>query len=382
MKTLRVILYKEIFTAVTFIALGFLGLFSFFDLVDQLPSIGRLNPLDANEPFTLLTALYAVALGLPWRLYQLMPICVLIGTILVLTRLAQSSEFTILRVSGLGPWMALRAMLSLGLVFAVFTFITGDYIAPYTNKQQTLLKVRFDGSVSTGRTGAWLKESSPERSETASVNVGAINASLAFQQVKIFEFDSAGRLKRTITASDGIDVGDGSWQLTQGTIARYDNASPANERDSATKDNRIATEAFETYEWRTDITKDMVSVALLDPYNLSTLELYEYVTHLDQNRQSAQQYEIEFWRKLFYPMGCLVMVALALPFAYLHFRSEGIAGYVFIGFLTGISFFLMNSMFSFIGNLSTWQPWLAAAAPSLIYSAISLLAFSWLVLRR
>ncbi|MFY9438519.1 MAG: LptF/LptG family permease, partial [Burkholderiaceae bacterium] len=199
MKTLRVILYKEIFTAVTFIALGFLGLFSFFDLVDQLPSLGRLNPLDANEPFTLLTALYAVALGLPWRLYQLMPICVLIGTILVLTRLAQSSEFTILRVSGLGPWMALRAMLSLGLVFAVFTFITGDYIAPYTNKQQTLLKVRFDGSVSTGRTGAWLKESSPNRSEKASVNVGAINASLAFQRVKIFEFDSAGRLKRTIT---------------------------------------------------------------------------------------------------------------------------------------------------------------------------------------
>ena len=37
MKTLRVILYKEIFTAVTFIALGFLGLLSFFDLVDQLP---------------------------------------------------------------------------------------------------------------------------------------------------------------------------------------------------------------------------------------------------------------------------------------------------------------------------------------------------------
>jgi len=36
-KTLRRILYKEIFIAVGFIALGFLGLFSFFDLVDQIP---------------------------------------------------------------------------------------------------------------------------------------------------------------------------------------------------------------------------------------------------------------------------------------------------------------------------------------------------------
>jgi lipopolysaccharide export system permease protein len=77
-----------------------------------------------------------------------------------------------------------------------------------------------------------------------------------------------------------------------------------------------------------------------------------------------------------------VMVLLALPFAYIHFRSEGTAGYVFLGFLVGISYFLLNSMFSFIGNLSTWQPWLSAAAPSLIYLAVSLTAFAWFVLRR
>jgi lipopolysaccharide export system permease protein len=28
---------------------------------------------------------------------------------------------------------------------------------------------------------------------------------------------------------------------------------------------------------------------------------------------------------VFYPLSCLVMVVLALPFAYLHFRSGGIA---------------------------------------------------------
>ena len=382
MKTLRRILYKEIFIAVGFIALGFLGLFSFFDLVDQIPSIGRRSPIDTSDVFTVAHALTYVMYGVPWRLYQLMPICVLIGTILVLTRLASTSEFTILRASGLGPWLALRIMLALGLVFAVFTFIVGDYIAPVLNKEQTLLKVRFDGSVSVGRTGAWLKAASPDGKRSASVNVGAMNANLVFENITIYEFDKGGRLLATLVAKSGVDTGDGNWRLKNGVITQYDAATPADPMANASRQNRISQMPFDNHVWPTEITTSTVSVALLDPYNLRTIELFQYVSHLDQNQQSTQQYEIEFWRKLFYPMGCLVMVLLALPFAYIHFRSEGTAGYVFLGFLVGISYFLLNSMFSFIGNLSTWQPWLSAAAPSLIYLAVSLTAFAWFVLRR
>jgi lipopolysaccharide export system permease protein len=54
------------------------------------------------------------------------------------------------------------------------------------------------------------------------------------------------------------------------------------------------------------------------------------------------------------------MVVLALPFAYLHFRSGGITSYVFGGVLIGISFFLLNNVFGYIGNLQNWMPWLAA----------------------
>ena len=51
---------------------------------------------------------------MPSHLYELLPIAVLIGTIFVMARLAQSSEYTILRTSGLGPWRALRTLLVLG----------------------------------------------------------------------------------------------------------------------------------------------------------------------------------------------------------------------------------------------------------------------------
>jgi lipopolysaccharide export system permease protein len=139
---------------------------------------------------------------------------------------------------------------------------------------------------------------------------------------------------------------------------------------------------LENLRWPNRISAEMVSTALLKPERMGTLDLFQYVQHLQNNAQTAQRYEIEFWKKVFYPLSCLVMVVLALPFAYLHFRSGGIATYVFGGVMAGISFFLLNNVFGYIGNLQNWQPWLTAALPGMIYTVISLTAFGWLVVRR
>ena len=54
---------------------------------------------------------------------------------------------------------------------------------------------------------------------------------------------------------------------------------------------------------------------------------------------------------MFYPFACLVMVALALPFAYLHSRAGGISLKVFGGIMLGISFVLLNNVFGHLGML-------------------------------
>ena len=145
---------------------------------------------------------------------------------------------------------------------------------------------------------------------------------------------------------------------------------------------RVERRADASFRWPTQISAEMVSAAVLKPERMGTIDLFAYIQHLDANGQTAQRYEIEFWKKVFYPLSCLVMVVLALPFAYLHFRSGGIAAYVFGGVMAGISFFLLNNVFGYIGNLQNWQPWLTAALPGMIYSILSLTAFGWLVLRR
>jgi lipopolysaccharide export system permease protein len=368
LKTIRRLIYGEVLNSVAFVTLCFLSLFFFFDFVEEIQSIGRQSTPD----YRIIHALSYVALMIPSHLYELLPIAVLIGTIFVMARFAQSSEYTILRTSGLGPWRALKTLLLLGLAFVLLTFAIGDYISPVADRTGQLLKARYQGRITLGQTGAWLKEK--QAYSQYAVNINSLESNGSMRGIRIFEFDNHGLLMSMVQAEAASFEKDESW-----TMKRVDRTEfPARGTETAHID-RVQMDSF---RWPNQISAEMVSAALLKPERMSTLDLFQYVRHLDANGQSAQRYEIEFWKKVFYPLSCLVMVVLALPFAYLHFRSGGIATYVFGGVMAGISFFLLNNVFGYIGNLQSWQPWLTAALPGMIYSLLSLTAFGWLVLKR
>jgi len=254
----------------------------------------------------------------------------------------------------------------------VLTFAIGDYIAPASDRTAQLLKARFQNVYSfVGNTGAWLKERQGENSYA--VNVATMSRNGLLKDPRILEFGSNGFILSQVAAASA-QTDDGHWTLVDVERQEYDTRGPG--------EPRIVTTKIPMLEWPTSLTTEMVSVALLRPERMRTLDLFEYIRHLEANGQTAQRYEIEFWRKVFYPLSCLVMVVLALPFAYLHFRQAGITTYVFGGVMIGISFFLLNNVFGYLGNLGNWWPWITAAAPGLIYSVMSLAAFSWLVLRR
>jgi lipopolysaccharide export system permease protein len=367
MRTIRRLIYREVIAAVVFVAIGFLALFFFFDFIDELPNSGK-----GGTAYGVTQVLLYVGLMVPSHLYELLPIAVLIGSIFVMARLAQSSEYTILRTSGLGPWRALRTLLMLGLLFTMLTFAVGDYLAPVADRTARLLKARFLGQITVGQTGAWLKER--QKFHSYSVNVGALSPEGHMQNVRIFESDSRGFLVSTTQAARARFAEGGGWLLQDAERMEFPSGSATTAKVERTR--------HATLNWPTEISQEMVSVALLKPERMSAIALFQYIRHLEANNQTSQRYEIEFWRKVFYPLSCLVMVVLALPFAYLHFRSGGITTYVFGGVLVGISFFLLNNVFGYVGNLQSWVPWLTAAAPGLIYTLFSLAAFGWLVLRR
>jgi lipopolysaccharide export system permease protein len=368
MKTVQRFLFAEILRGVVFVSLGFLALFLFFDLVDELKSLSRFG----SQGYLLQHALLFISFKIPSHLYELLPISVLIGTIFVMSRLAQSSEFTILRTGGLEPWMALSSLLKLGLIFVGLTFFFGDYAAPWAERQAQQLKAPYQGQLTLGQTGAWLREKQGD--QQFAVNVRRFDGIDQMEDVRIHAFNERGQLL-AITHAQKAQIQADQWQLQQ--VMQKSILIPSTQQPA-----QFSTVKLGNMVWPTGIRADMVAAALLSPDRMSTWELFGYVRHLSVNNQNAQRYEIEFWRKVFYPLSCLVMLVLALPFAYLHFRSGHIAGHVFGGVLAGISFALLNNVFSFIGHLQNWQPLLTSAAPALLYSAVSLAAFWWMVLRR
>ncbi|MDZ7811826.1 MAG: LptF/LptG family permease [Ideonella sp.] len=151
MKTVRRLIWRDVIWSVLFVSVAFLSLFFFTDFLGELEDVTkRGHPIWA--------AVVGALLKQPVRFYELFPITVLIGTIYAMARLAESSEFTILRTGGLGPWRALSLLLSLGLIMAAVTFFIGEYVAPYGDRQAQALKAKLRGGSTLGGTGAWLKE--------------------------------------------------------------------------------------------------------------------------------------------------------------------------------------------------------------------------------
>jgi lipopolysaccharide export system permease protein len=365
MKTVRRLFYADIVSAVTFVAAAFLALFFFIDFVDELGSVGDRG----------YTALHAAAYSLllaPGHLYELMPIAVLIGAIYALARLAQSSQYTILRTGGLGPGRALWLLTSLALVFGLVTFVCGDYLAPITERIASQLHAGFSGSLKLDRAGAWIKEhaKTPQGERSYSINVGSAEGGSTLRNVRIFEFDPDGRLLSRIAAAGAQVATDGVWTLRDVAVTSWIEAGT---------DSTVKQEKLSTLEWPSTLSPKVVAAAVLPVTTMSTLELWRYIDHLSDNEQAAQLQKIQFWKRALYPFACVVMIGLALPFAYLSARSGGLSLKVFVGIMLGVSFVLLNNVARHLGVLGNWTPWIVAAAPGALYLCLSLAAFSWLV---
>jgi lipopolysaccharide export system permease protein len=394
MKTVRRLFYVDIVTAVAFVAMAFLSLSFFIDFIDQVSDVGQ-------GGYTVVHAMLYSLLLVPGHFYEVAPIAVLIGTIYTLSQMAQSSEYTILRTGGLGPGRALSLLASLGMIFGILTFVVGDYLAPLSERQASQLQAVYKGGMKLGRSGAWLKDhvATADGERSYSINVGSAGPKTTLHDIRIFEFDSDGRLLRRIGAGSAEVQPNQIWALKDVTVTRWisgmddtavspvDGVMPNATASSALKAAQNATpntaqapeEKLAELNWHSSLSAAVVAAAVSPVSTMSTIDLARYIVHLSDNEQAAQSHQIQFWKRALYPFACLVMVGLALPFAYMHARAGGVSLKVFGGIMLGISFVLLNNVAGHLGLLRDWTPWMVAAAPSALYLLLSFAAFSWLV---
>jgi lipopolysaccharide export system permease protein len=394
LRTVRRLLYRDIASSVALVALAFLALLFFIDFVEELSASGR-------RGVTLAGAVLRAGLNLPGHLYELAPIVLLIGTIYALSRMAQASEFTILRTAGLGPGQALRLLLWPGVVASLLTFALGEWVVPQAEHAGIVSAARHAGAdIQIGSAGAWIKDSggSHPQARHSAIHVASATADGELLRVRIFEFDDRSRLLRRIEAGRARVATDGRWSLVDASVADWPVTAPGHalvdgrhpgpadfEGHEAAKGTQaprregLGLERAAEFSWRGSLTPAVVGAAVMPLQTMSTPDLWRYSKHLASQSQAANVYEIRFWSRSLHPLACIVMAALALPFAYMHARAGGVSLKVFGGIMLGISFVLANHLSGHLGQLRDWTPWVAAGAPGLLYLFVSLASFWWLV---
>lgn len=338
-------LIRETVSAVLLVLVAFLALFGFFDLIGELKDVRQ-------GGYELRHAVGYVALRLPGRVYELTPIAVLIGALYSLSTLARHSEINVLRVSGMSTADLFRILAKAAGIFAFITLVVGEFVAPFTERAAQELRLRATDSLVAQqfRTGLWLKDG------TTFVNVRAVSPDARLQGVRIYEFDGDFRLKRMSEASGGQYLPPDAWRL-QDVLSSELNA-----------DGTLAqVERRDELRWRSALNPDILSVLLIVPERMSLVNLVTYIRHLTENHQKTQRYEIALWKKLIYPMACLVMVALALPFGYTHNRVAGVSLKIFSGVMVGVIFHMLNGLFSSLGVINSWPPFASAVSPSALF---------------
>ncbi len=350
-------LAREIYGATLLVLAAFLFLFAFFDLIHEMEDVGK-------GGYQLQHAVGYVALTLPGRAYEIFPIAVLIGALYALTLLARHSEITVLRASGLPTLDLLLALTKIGSAFVVLTFVLGEFVAPPAERAAQQLRLTAMSKLvgQEFRSGLWVKDGQ------SFINVRDVLPDASLRGVRVYAFDEKYHLRSISEAEKGSFVPPGHWQLTNVVRTQFD--------DDGAQVSRQAELA-----WQSALNPDILSVLLVVPERMSLVNLYQYIRHLSENQQKTQRYEIALWKKLVYPLATLVMIALALPFAYAHDRMGAVSLKVFAGVMLGILFHMLNGLFSHLGVINSWQPLLAAVTPSVMFllAAASML---WWVERR
>jgi len=352
-RTLERYLAKQIYAAVGFVLFGFLGLFAFFDLIRELADLGKVE-YNLRQVFTF------VLLSMPTHAYELLPVVVLIGTLYVLAHLASNSEYTVMRASGLSPRRAGLILAKIGLSFVVLTFVVGEWVSPWAEEAAQKVKLRAMSSMigQDLESGLWFKD------EGSFINVREARQTNQLAGVRIYDFDPEYRLRQITLAQRAEYAGKGVWRLHETMQTQFTPEGPRTKR---------APES----EWHSRVSPDMLDALIVKPERMSAWALHKYTEHLQGNRQRTERYEIALWKKLFYPAAALVMMALALPFAYMQARAGMVGVKVFLGIMLGIFFHMMNSLFSHIGLLHNWPPLSAAIVPSLAFLSAAILLMWW-----
>ncbi len=337
MKIIDRYLISALIRGVGLIFLLLIGLFSFFELAQQLNMVGR-------GSFESTDAIRMVGFSLPRLAIDVLPVTCMLGCIIGLGQLANNQELTILRASGMSVARLTRPLLWLVAGLTILVLTLQQFVIPEFSRQASILLDKASESGSGQRQDYWT------RSATNLIRVGEIEFGNRPRDIEIYEMDG-GKISRIIEAENADVIESNQWLLHQVRTTTFNT------------DGKAAVVSLDDQQiWQSRLTAEQIYKFILADFALSPLDLYRYIGHLAKNNLDAHRYQVMLWQQISLPIGLIAMSLLGIPFIMGSLRRIPIGTRITLGSSIGVLFFLGQRTFTQVGLL--YQ--LPAAAVGLI----------------
>jgi lipopolysaccharide export system permease protein len=349
MNVLTQYIVKEILKGAFIALILLLTLFNLFTLADELKDLKGAYDLTAIFTYLALTS--------PRVCYELVPAAALLGSLFVLGAMGNNRELIAMRAAGVSVLGIIQSVLVAGAILTLFSFFIGELIAPTAESKAQLFRATAQNQqlVSNAKYGLWLRE------DNKFINVRKLESNGELADISLYELDSENEHLQTIThAQKAIYLqNEQQWRLE-------------NLVQSQISTEKMQANSKTEQIWQTMIAPDLVKLAVVNPDNLSLIDLAQYIQFLKGNQQKSQTFELAFWGRVVNPFVTFVMLLVATPFVIGVKRGVNVGSRMMIGIVIGMSFNILDKIFGHVGLIYDFNPLLIAIFPSLLVSSVSL----------
>ncbi len=291
---------------------------------------------------------------LPGYLFFAIPLGILMGGMLSLLLMARHSEIIAMQANGIDALSVARPVLLIGSAASLIMFVANETIIPWSNSySEHIQNVEIAGKADTTvfkRDQIWM------RSPDSITQIRKFDDSQqTLEHVSIIRWDENYNFTERIFA-DKAKWWEDHWVFygINRTSRTPDGRFHVESLPSAVVPLKRSPADFERVE---KVAKDM---------NLT--QLGDYIDKLTEEGQAPTRYLVDWHVKIAFPLVCLIMAALSVPFAVrVNPRGGGVAVGLALSLIVAFSFWIVQSMFIALGHGAYIPPIIAAWAANLIF---------------
>lgn len=289
---------------------------------------------------------------------QVLPFCVLFGTMTAFIDLTRRLELIVARAAGVSVWQFLVPPVAIALMIGIASICVLNPLSAQMKQRADQIETRIFGrsGQSEGNSSLWMRQTSIDGQAFIHADE-ARNGGALLANVDAYVYDSKGDFEEKVEAQSGRLMA-GVW--------RFANAVVSTPGEKAQR--------FGTYLVASNVSADRLSETFLAPDSVPFWALPRLRLETDRAGLDSTNFRLQYQTLLARPLLLVAMVLIAAAFSLRFFRFGGVGQMVGGGLGAGFVLYLLTKMIADLGASGLLSVPVAAWSPAIVGSMLGALA--------